>query len=447
MLLRADDVREVLEQVLPDDVITSLVRQVKFQERDRKLDALKLVRALVIAASTKHGGRQADAMRAYFEAGGSPVVRGAFYRWFCPELEQVMEAVAQRALAYVRDQKPDLPGWLGKHVRDWHIVDSTTIQVDDELKSLYPGTGNYAAIKVHKRYSVGVGTTVDYSISPARDHDSQHLKIDESWRSLGLLVDLGYASFQLLSDCELHGVMYVVRLKENWKPKVLEITRGTLRTTLMPGSDFDRVLADTVDLDGRVLDMDVELGKGSRAVRSRLVGVPAPDHGYRFYLTNLPPAVGPRQIADLYRVRWEIESDNKLNKSCLHIDEIGAKSKHSLHAMVHAAVISSMIACLIVHKHQIREAPARGDRTERTTPPLHPQLLARAMGSAASTIAEVMTLSGDQANKRWKEIAEHLHHLGKDPNWRRRPSILDQLRGWKISPARSKNAKLASQAA
>jgi hypothetical protein len=39
--------------------------------------------------------------------------------------------------------------------------------------------------------------------------------------------------------------------------------------------------------------------------------------GYCFYLTNLSPRTGPRQVADLYRVRWEIESDNKLDKSAI----------------------------------------------------------------------------------------------------------------------------------
>jgi hypothetical protein len=38
----------------------------------------------------------------------------------------------------------------------------------------------------------------------------------------------------------------------------------------------------------------------------------------------------------------------------------------------------------------------------------------------------------------------NLDHLGKDPNWRRSPSILDQLRGWTIRPGRPRKAKLAS---
>ena len=38
-------------------------------------------------------------------------------------------------------------------------MDSSTVKLDDRLKGEYPGTGDYAALKVHKHFSVGVGTT------------------------------------------------------------------------------------------------------------------------------------------------------------------------------------------------------------------------------------------------------------------------------------------------
>jgi hypothetical protein len=110
-------------------------------------------------------------------------------------LERVLERLAQRVLAYVRQQEPDLPGSLLGCVKDWRIVDSTTVRLDDRLQQDYPGTGDDAALKVHKTLSAGCGTVVDYHLSPARAHDSPHLAIDEAWRGTGLLVDLGYARF------------------------------------------------------------------------------------------------------------------------------------------------------------------------------------------------------------------------------------------------------------
>ena len=161
-------------------------------------------------------------------------------------------------------------------------------------------------------------------------------------------------------------------------------------------------------------------------------------------MTNLPATVGPRQIADLYRVRWEIESDNKLDKSCHALDQIGAQTGPAVRALVHASLVSSILVGLLAHHHRRREAPPRRANTERTTAPIHPQSLARAMGSAAQSLAAALDLKGADADRRWRELAGLLTHLGKDPNWRNRPSILDQLRGWRITPGRPRKARTAS---
>jgi len=447
MPLSEADARNVFESILPDEALEEMIASARFSERSRKRDAVKLVRAMVIAASTGYGGRQADVMRVYFESGAPRVVRGGFYSWFGPAFEKVMKSVADRALEFVRQQALDVPGILGRDVTDWHIFDSTTVRLDDRLIHVFPGAGDYAAAKIHKRFSVGSGTLFDYSISPARDHDAPHLVIDESWRGIGLLADLGYASLKLLADCQEHGVHFVIRLKENWKPRVLSVGRGDFRKVFLSGTDLDVLVASgAVALEGKAVDVDVELGRGDKTVRCRLVGVPLADGAYRFYLTSLPPATGPLQVADLYRVRWEIESDNKLDKSCSHLDAIAARTESSVRALIHASLVSSMIACSLVHLARLNDAPPPSQGAERTKPPLHPQTLARAMGSAALMIAAAFEESGTKADLAWRKIAEHLNHLGTDPNWRRSPSILDQLRGWTISPGRPRAGRVARTA-
>jgi putative transposase len=445
--MRGEDVRRVFQTILPDEELMKLVEAGNFQERTRKLDALKLLRTMVIAAATGYGGRQADVMRLYFESGAARVVRGVFYSWFGKKLETLMAAVCALALSYVQSMKRDLPGLLGEYVTDWHIVDSSTVKLDDALLKEYPGAGDYAALKIHKRFSVGLGTTIEYRLSPAREHDNAHLAIDQTWRGLGVLLDLGYASFKLIRDCYEHDVRFVIRLKDSWKPRVQHIARGKLLKQFVGGTDFDCLVNDEVlVLDGTAVDVDASFGRGPSLTTCRMVGVPTPEGTYRFYLTNLPPAVGPLQIADLYRVRWEIESDNKLDKSCSHLDDIAARTGPSVRAMIHASMVSSIIACVLAHQVRLDEAPPPRAGTERQTAPIHTQSLARAMGSAAVTIAAAMDLRGQKAEREWTRIAEYLSHLGRDPNWRRSPSILDQLRGWKITPGRPKKARRASAA-
>jgi putative transposase len=436
--MTGDEVRQVFETILPQEEIDGLCQQCGVIERQRKLNLGMLVRAMVISAGTPGGAYQADVLRSYLEFEVPHVARSAFYRWFDEPLERCMQALADRALAYARAQQVDLSGPLCG-VTDWYIVDATTVTVRDALLEEFPGTGGYAAIKVHKVLSVGCGAPVQYHFSPAREHDSRHLQIDASWRGYGVLADLAYASLDRLRACDTHGVRYVIRLKENWKPKVDHIARGQVTQAFFPGTDFDALLADdTLMLDGRTVDADVHVGRGRHALPLRLVGVQTPK-GYCFFLTNLPPRIGPRQVADLYRVRWEVELSIRLDKSVHRLDAIDAERPCTLKTLLHASLIASTIAALLAHTHNVKTRP-RAVGAPRTEAPLHPRRLALQLAVSCQSIAQAFELTGAEATRRWNKIAELLTHSGKDPNWRRRPSVLDQLRGWKRQSLARKKA-------
>ena len=437
--MTGEEVRQVFETMLPQDEVDRLCQQCGVIERQRKLDLGMLVRAMVISAGTPGGAYQADVLRSYLEFEVPRVARSAFYRWFDEPLERFMEALAERALAYARAQQVDLAGPLCG-VTDWYIVDSTTVKVRDTLREDFPGTGDYAAIKIHKVLSVGCGAPVQYHFSPAREHDSRHLEVNESWRGYGLLADLAYASLARLRACEAHAVQFVIRLKDNWKPKVDYIARGQVTQEFLPGTDLDTLLAEeTLRLDGRVIDADVHVGQRTQALALRLVGVQTPK-GYCFFLTNLPPHIGPRQVADLYRVRWEVELSMKLDKSVHRLDAIDAERPCSLKALLHASLIASILAALLAHTHNLNTRPQQ-DGAPRTEAPLHPRRLALQLAVSCQSIAQAFDLQGEEATRRWDKIAALLTHGGRDPNWRRRPSVLDQLRGWKRQPIPRKKGR------
>jgi hypothetical protein len=217
--MTGDEVRQVFEAILPQEEIDRLCQEVGVVQRERKRNLGMFVRAMVISAGTPGGAYQADVLGSYLEFEVPHVARSACYRWFNPPLERFMAALAERALAYAQAQPVDLCGPLCG-VTDWDIVDATTVTVRDALRAEFPGTGEYAAIKVHKVLSVGCGAPVRYHFSPAREHDSRHLTIEASWQGDGLLADLAYASLARRRACETHDVRFVMRLKENWKPKV-----------------------------------------------------------------------------------------------------------------------------------------------------------------------------------------------------------------------------------
>lgn len=438
--MTGQELKTLVEHVFRAERVEQLAREYGLVARQRALEVIGLVLALILNGGTHDGGRQYDVLRTYVENGARRVVRGAFYAWFTQPLERLLETLLVDAVKAGAETPSILPGILGG-VTDWRIVDSTTIKLNDALVAEWPGTGEYAALKIHKEWSVGHGNLVGYHLSPAREHDSPHLIVDESRRGSGLIVDLGYASLELLRSSDEHDVRYVIRLKDGWKPHVDRIVRGALPQDILETGELEVLLEENVILcDGRAIDTDVTVGRGKLAVRSRLVGVPTPK-GYCFFLTNLSRRThGPLQVGDIYRVRWEIEVDNKVDKAGARIDEITARKPTSVRILILASLLNATLARIIVQREKahVLEMKARpSDPAPRA--PLHAAQVVRAMRVIHSPLLAL--LQGTEPDRfEWNRIIGVIRSLGHDPNWRRRPSVLDTIQGLTAPPARKRGA-------
>jgi hypothetical protein len=430
--MTGEDGRHVFEAMWPRDESDRLCRPCGVIERQRQRDLGMLVRAMVISAGPPGGASQADVRRSSLEGEVPPVARSAFYRWFDAPLERFMAALAERAVAYARAPQVELSGPLCG-VKDWSSVESTTVRVRDALRQECPGPGEDAAIKVHTVRSVGCGAPVRSHLSPAREHESRHLTIDQSWRGYGRRADLGDASSERRRAGDAHGVRVVIRLQDHWKPKVDDIARGQVPQTFCPGTTLEARLAEDLRMrDGRAMDAAVHVGGDKHPRPLRLIGVHTPQ-GYGFFRTHLPPRLGPRQVAGLYRGRWEVERSLTLDQSVHRLDEVDSERPCSLKTLLHASLSASTIAALLAHTHHRQTRPPQAG-APRTEAPLHPRRLALPLAVSCQSIAQAFDLQGSEATQRWDKIAALLTHSGRDPNWRRRPSVLEQLRGWKRQP-------------
>jgi hypothetical protein len=123
----------------------------------------------------------------------------------------------------------------------------------------------------------------------------------------------------------------------------------------------------------------------------------------------------------------------RLDKSVHRLDQVDAEQPCSVKTLLHASLIASIIAALLAHTHN-RQTHPRQAGAPRTEAPLHPRRLALQLAVSCQSIAQAFDVQEAEAQHRWQQIAEVLTHSGRDPNWRRRPSVLDQLRGWKRQP-------------
>ena len=211
-----------------------------------------------------------------------------------------------------------------------------------------------------------------------------------------------------------------------------------LRATWVVGSEFDGQLQGGGDVrlgKTRAFDIDVTVGPDKDPIPVRMVGVPS-ERGYCTFLTTLPRSTHSlHDVGVLYRLRWTIEIDNKLAKSACRLDHVEAETTVSALILIHAAMIASILANAIVHAdHLAREAS--GMRTLRLqVAPLHPMLVAKMVAQMADRLAVTMADSG-ATSAEWDRFAALIQHVGKDPNWRRRASAIDRVKGRVVTHGR-----------
>ena len=128
----------------------------------------------------------------------------------------------------------------------------------------------------------------------------------------------------------------------------------------------------------------------------------------------------------------------KVDKSVHRLDQIAAERPCSVKTLRHASRIASMIAALLAHSHHMQTRPSQARRA-RTEAPRHPRRLAL-LAVSCQAMAQAFDPTGTAAKQRWQQSAAVLTQSGQDPNWRLRPSVVDQLRGWKRRPVARKSA-------
>lgn len=434
--------REMLQEMLPRPVIEEAVKRLGVQERARKIVPVGMVWSLIFAGGTEECGRLASALRAYTkEESSENVSRGAYYQWFDEESLALLRELARRCCGYVARMPTHLPGILAG-CRDWRAVDSTVVKLPPELFPTYPGTGAYASLKVHKVYSLGVENIVDYHITPGRDHDAPALTLSEEWRGMGLVVDLAYASFRLLRECQAFDTHLVIKLKQGWNVSLDGSASEEAVREWLTGCDLQEAIrCGSFEIDPtKELDVDVVVGPAKAPIRMRLVGIPL-EEGQLLFLTTLPRTThSPQQIGTIYRLRWNIELDNKLNKSAFRLDQITARTPVSAEILVHAAMMAAIIANAFAHQDHLDRGFVGEACPKLVEGPLHPMLVAKAIAPSAHHLADMLT-DPDTPLARWDHLAAAIRRLSLDPNWRRKPSALDLVKGRHAPPGRPRRQK------
>jgi putative transposase len=311
-----------------------------------------LVCSLILSAFERESdaeGRWLDAATIYRDLGGGESGATSF-RDMGRKLLPVMQKMMGRRVKMLTDaaKTTELKGRL-KAFGDVLVPDGCAFKLASVLSGISPGTGQPAEIKLHSVYSMKAATAVEITPTAGSVHDSDGFW--PTWEPGALYIwDLGYQNVDRFVDGALAGAHLLQRLKDNHNPVIIASygARGGRRE--IRDADGERVRLEEALATGlvhkqEVLDLGVRLSDSKgRTYVARVVCVPTAGED-RYYLTTLSRSTfTPHDVAELYRIRWEVELFFKNWKGGVRMDHVHRLRNPTSLAV---AVTASMLAALL----------------------------------------------------------------------------------------------------
>jgi putative transposase len=358
--LFAEHVADATLALLDPDRIEAIGEDMGVIRAHRVHHAGLLVCGMVLSALMRGSdteGRWLDTQTTYRRLGGPDSGTTSIRkmgRRLRPVMQEMMRRRMNEIIAETRDEQ--LRGRL-RAFRDILIPDGCAFKLASVLSGTYPGTGQPSELKLHAVYSVKAATASSVRQTAGSVHDSEGFW-PERWEAEALyLWDLGYNCYERFIDAAEAGAHVVQRLKEGANPAVLH-SYGKTGAALAVLDDNGRTVRlneacafgyvhhqPTLDLDVLLKD---ERGR-QRVARVVCLRIKGEDH---YYLTTLPREVfTPQDIAEIYRVRWEVELFFRGWKGGARLDHVHRLRNQQSLAV---AVTASMLAALLSRDLHVR---------------------------------------------------------------------------------------------
>jgi hypothetical protein len=344
-------VEGTVRSYLDPDRIEALAEDMRIVQRRRVHHAGLVATAFVVSAfdgGTDTEGRILDAWQTYLALGGTRSSETSFRR-MAHKMVPVLKKLLRRRLQQLSKQAhPELRGRL-ESFADVLVPDGCAFKLASALSGSYPGTGQPAELKLHAVYSVRAGAVTSTRATAGSVHDSEGFA--PTWTPGALYIwDLGYNSYERFIDATTSGAHVLQRLKENANPVALASYGPTGHRRALGDHDgkplrLNEACALWYVHQRKVLDLDVELEDDQhRKTVARVVCVPFAGED-RYYLSSLPrEAFTAYDLAEMYRVRWEIELFFRNWKGGVRLDQVRRLSHP---ASLELTITASMLAALL----------------------------------------------------------------------------------------------------
>lgn len=365
--------RARLKSLIPASDALSLARSTLFVQRQRKLDLSAFLWTLVLGFGSGGPRCYSGLFEMYLGAAKRKLSESAFFEWLGKSafpvwarslVDHVMEQLASEV-------GPKFSGVLAQF-RELFVTDASVLRIARRLAKRYPAANSVkapAALKVHVIQRGGGSNLHRVNLTEGKRADSRVLKMGPWVHNALLLMDLGYYAFRRFARIMKLGGYFVSRVKSDANPiitRVLRTHRG--RAIKVEGERLQDVLT---RLQRGVLDVEVEVQysaglydghRGRHRLRLRLVGLWFPfEKRYRLFFTNLTPEqASAQEVADLYRLRWQVELFFKELKSVYKLGDLPGERPETIEAMVFISILSALVTRALLRelrtRHHLAEA-------------------------------------------------------------------------------------------
>lgn len=229
------------------------------------------------------------------------------------------------------------------------IKDSTSFQLPEHLKDVYPGSGgktSKACIKIQFEYDLKTGSVTELSIGGFTTTDlTNSYQTENSIEASDLLIrDLGYIGLDFLETIQKKEAYFLNRIKSNvsiwvknkndlFEPLDLATVEKQMRNSKIKIKQFTVSLGSKKKVSCRLIIeclplkvIEEKLRKAKRAAQreGRQLGKDTIARiGLNLFVTNMSDEDLPKELVrSLYRLRWQIELVFKTFKSVAAIDKV-----------------------------------------------------------------------------------------------------------------------------
>ncbi len=332
------------KEFAPSGWLARLGRESGFIKRNRKLTATRFFWALVLGLVAE-GARTFRGLARFFTATtGVDLTDSAVQEHINPAAVEFMRRaykdVIGRGMCRVG---AELKGVLARF-RDVSAFDSTVLRLRKFLAKKFPASRTNhtkAAAKLHVVMSLKKAQIEQALLTAERVSDHKGVEVGPWAKAQLLLFDLGYFSWALFGKIRHEGGYFISRMKSNCNGVVKKVRKGMRG----PVGSIGRKFSDCIP-QGLASDFDAEYGQGRKRITLRTVCVYNPrTEKEHWYLTNLPPSMfSPEEIAECYRLRWQVERLFLEMKSELALDDLRSKREEVVRCFIYATLITLVLS-------------------------------------------------------------------------------------------------------